>query len=478
MSEQEQHNIEWVSGQSGSTAVQPSLQRKEKQEEVETTNIMYQSEKNPHDFPDGGKDAYITLLGSCIGLIIDFGIANSLGAIESYVTSHQLESVDDTSVSWVFTLHLGVMYFGGVFFGELFDKVGARKMLIAATIFMAVGIFCTAESTKLSHFILSFGITTAIGTSLGMVPLIGVLSHWFLRKRALACSVATIGGLIGSSVFAVMLQSLYLKVGFKWAIRVLGFISLFCMAIAIVLIKQRDMDTKPVDTNDTVVEDSRLQKNELKINPIKATILFFKDALDLSIIKDSRFVTLSLAVFCAEIISMSTLTYLTSYGLDHGISSSNAFLLITVVNVSGIPSRLLSGILADKYGRFNVMIAMSLFTTIVVFGVWLPAKGHLGVLFAFAVLFGVSTSANISLIPATTSQICSAERFGKVYGTLYFVLAFLTILGMYFASLVLDNRSLSDYRNFVVYEGALSVAAIGLWIAARYCSVGMKWCKF
>lgn len=418
----------------------------------------------------------MTLLGSFMGLIIVFGIANSLGAIESYVSTHQLKNVKDTSVSWVFTLHLGVMYFGGVIFGELFDRFGARKALMAATVFLTGGLLLTAQSTELVHFILSFGIMTAIGTSLGMVPLIGVLSHWFLKKRALACSVATIGGLIGSSLFAIMLQKLYNQVGFKWAIRILAFISLGCMSIAICLIKERHMANKPMtpDTEANVFED---------INPEKKTIWqsvasFFKGALDLSIVKDVRFVFLTLAVFFAEIISISSLTYLTSYGLDHGLSESNSYLLITLVNVCGIPSRLLSGVLADKYGRFNVMIVMSILTTIVIYGIWLPAKGNLAIMFVFAVLFGIATSATISLIPASTSQICSAESFGKVYGTLYFFLAFLTILGMYFTSLVLGNRDKENYRNFVIYEGGYSVAAVVCWGLARYYAVGNKWCKF
>lgn len=445
-----------------------------------SSNAMYNSEANPNNFPDGGKDAYLTLLGSFMGLIIVFGIANSLGAIESYVSTHQLLEVKDTSVSWVFTLNLGMMYFGGVVFGELFDRFGAKKALIAATLILTGGLLLTAQSTKLVHFILSFGIMTAIGTSLGMVPLIGVLSHWFLKKRAFACSVATIGGLIGSSLFAIMLQRLYNQVGFKWAIRILALISLFCMTTATLLIKERHMEPpKPLTPSTEPDQDEFYPSTPQTSNGvIKSIGSFFKGALDLSIVKDVRFVFLTLAVFFAEIISISSLTYLTSYGLDHGVNESNAYLLITLVNVCGIPSRLLSGVLADLYGRFNVMIVMSILTTIVIYGIWLPAKGNVTILFVFAVLFGIATSSTLSLIPAATSQICSAESFGKVYGTLYFFLAFLTILGMYITSLVLGDRETSDYRNFVIYEGAYGIAAIGCWGLARYYAVGLKWCKF
>ena len=51
-------------------------------------------------------------------------------------------------------------------------------------------------------------------------------------------------------------------------------------------------------------------------------------------------------------------------------------------------------------------------TTVFIFGLWYPAN-NMALLFAFSILFGISSSAVISLIPACTGQICSAERFAK-----------------------------------------------------------------
>lgn len=429
----------------------------------ESTSLMYGLEKDPDSFPDGGSLANMVVFGSFCGLIADFGIANSLGAIESYVSTNQLLNVDPKSVSWVFSVHLGVMYFGGVFFGQVFDTFGARIPLLAGTLVMCTGLFCTAESRTLWQFILSFSILTALGTSLAMSPLIGALSHWFLKKRAIACSVATVGGLLGGTIFPVMLQNLYGRVGYKWAIRILSFICLACMLVAILLVKER----KPTAENPTAEH----HRHPTGLSSLSA---LFKDSLDFSALKDIKFLSLTLAVFLAETISVTTLTYLASYALSYGLTQSQAFLLLTVVNVSGIPSRLILGVLADKYGRFNVMIFSSLLTTVVVFGLWMPAAGHTAILFAFAVLFGVSTSAVISLIGACTGQICSAEQFGKYYGFVYFQLGFLTILVMYLLSLVIGDGLKSSYRNFVAFEGCLSAGSVVAWLFAKYANVGMR----
>ncbi|ODV79745.1 monocarboxylate permease [Suhomyces tanzawaensis NRRL Y-17324] len=432
---------------------------------------MYGSEPNPEAFPDGGMAANVVLLGSFMGLIADFGIGNSMGAVQTYITTHQLKHVEPTTISWIFSIHLGVMYFGGVFFGELFDLLGAKPPLVAGMLTIGAGLLLTAESTSVGQFILSFSILTALGTSISMSPLIGALSHWFLRKRAMACLIATIGGLVGASVFPVMLQRLYQEAGFKWAMRILALVCMGCMLVAVVLVKER-AESDAGETGEhpparfSVVASAR------------KTARFFRNALDLSILRDSRFVLLTVAVALAELVLVSTMTYFSFYALNKNVLEQSAYLLLTVVNVSGIPSRLAAGILADAYGRFNVMLVSSVITTVLVFGVWLPVGARVAGLFVFATTFGMSTSAVISLIPACTGQICAADRFGKVYGTLYFLLGFLTVAGMAVASVVIGKGSGASLRNFVLYEGVVSATSVVMWVAARYSAVGWRVCKF
>lgn len=424
--------------------------------------IMYAAEKNPEKFPDGGLEAYLVLFGSFFGLIADFGIANSLGAIEAYVSTHQLKDTKRSNVSWVFSLHLGVMYFGGVIFGEVFDRYGARKSLIAGMLTMCLGLMATANLTTMYQFILSFSIVTALGTSLAMSPLIGVLSHWFLVKRGFACSVATVGGLIGSSIFPVMLQKVYTELGFPWAIRIMSFICFACMMVAVFFVKERR-------------DELQAEQTAFKMKDVGPLL---REIFDISVLKDIRFTSLILAIFLVELLSMTILTYLSSFALANGVGELQSYLLITVVNVSGIPSRLISGLLADKYGRFNVMLVTSAVSTVLVFAIFLQAQGNTGLLYAFSVLYGITSSAVLSLIAPCCGQICPASRFGKYYGILYFCLAFLIVAGIYGASLVIGEGSPQDYQNWVIFDGCVGVALIFLWIWARYTNVGFRLCKF
>ncbi|KAJ8143010.1 hypothetical protein OY671_003847 [Metschnikowia pulcherrima] len=448
----------------------------------EPDSPMYSSESNPEDFPDGGVEAYTVLFGGFCGLIADFGIPNGMGAIEAYVSKNQLASLRPSTVSWIFSLHLGTMFFGGVFFGGLFDKYGAKRLLVAGTLLMFAGLMALAESTDLYQFILSFGIVTAVGCSLAMAPLMGVMSHWFLKKRAMACSIAMAGGLVGSSVFVIMLQRLYISVGYKWAIRVLAFVCLACMTVALVLVKERKSTRDLIETPRSTNRTERTSPDGTGITipePAKSWTSSAKRAFpSLAPLRDLRFVSLTLAVFLSELNSMTILTYLASFASAGGVAESKAYLLLTIVSVSGVPARLITGILADKYGRFNVMLITCAFSMIFIWALLTPSNGRLPYLYAFTVLFGISSAAVLSLVAACLGQICPASSFGRHYGVLYFCMAFLIILGMYFTSLVINTGSQHDYKMWIVFEGCISIGSVAAWTWARWCNVGFRVCKY
>lgn len=437
---------------------------------IRTTELMYDQEKDPANFPDGGYQAYLVLFGLFCGLFTSFGVSSSAGAIESYIKTHQLAGVDQTLISWVFSLHMALLYFGGVVFGPVFDRFGAKLPLIIGLVLTTVGLMLLAQLTTLVHFIVSYGVITAIGCLIMMLPTVGAISHWFLRKRAMAALVATIGGMVAGAIFCGVLPKLYESIGFTWAIRTVAFICLGCLILSVIFVKERVMTTSSTTTTPSVNHVNQSWVTELG--------QFCRNLLDLSLLTNPQFLFLAAGSGLAEIVCMSTLTYLSSYAINHDILFAQASLLITIVTVSGIPARMVSGWMADRWGRFNVMVATSILSTIVIFALWFPARGSVAFLYVFGVFFGICSSAVVLLIPACAGQICSADNFGKVYGTLYFVLAFIIMVGMYLALVVISKGSLVDYGHLVLYEGGIGAGSAVAWLLARWLVVGWRWCKF
>jgi len=83
--------------------------------------------------------------------------------------------------------------------------------------------------------------------------------------------------------------------------------------------------------------------------------------------------------------------------------------------------RIISGIVADKVGKYNTFITVCYITGIVVLALWIPATSNT-LIIVFAVLFGFFSGAYISLIAALIVQVSPLPEIGVRTG-LVFLLA-------------------------------------------------------
>ncbi|CAM9020267.1 unnamed protein product [Wickerhamomyces anomalus] len=279
-------------------------------------------EEDASEFPDGGV-AWLVVLGSFLGLIPVFGLLNSIGSIQTYISSNQLSGISGSVTGWIFSIYLAIAGYGCVFSGTLFDRLGRTFPMLIGTILYSVGLFATAECTTVYQFILAFGVCVGLGTALNMTPLIGCVSHFFFKKRALATGIATIGGSVGGIFMPIMLRRLYVNVGYKWAIRILAFICTSCLVSSYLLTRER------------------LSKDEeyKKLPFSKQLTTYFTSSLDFRALRDKRFLFCVLAILFSEMSLTTALTYLPEYALHQGISEDNAYLLVTLMNVVGIFGR-------------------------------------------------------------------------------------------------------------------------------------------
>ncbi|KAH9437021.1 hypothetical protein MCOR02_000682 [Pyricularia oryzae] len=93
--------------------------------------------------------------------------------------------------------------------------------------------------TEFWHFVIAFGLIDGLGTAFMFTPAITAIGHWFRDRRGLATGIASTGGGVGGVVFPLMLSDLFERVGWAWAVRVLGFVSIALAVAANFLIRSR-----------------------------------------------------------------------------------------------------------------------------------------------------------------------------------------------------------------------------------------------
>ena len=337
------------------------------------------------EYPEGGLKAYSVILGSFLGLIVNLGLINSIGAIQAYVSTHQLLNLKATSISWIFSIYLSLAYAGGIITGPIFDKRGPLEILIVATAFIFLGLMGAAQSVEIWQFILSF-ISLGVGSGLGTTPLIVVISHWFCKKSGSFTGFATSGGSIGGLIFPLMLRHTYNVYGYVWAIRILAFMSLGCMVCSIFLVKERFHKVK------TEVIAQQTQKTKFLIQVLM-------DKLKSVSASDFKYIYVILGAFFAELSLILLVTYFPSYAIAQGASESTSLLLLTVWNATGILGRWIPGFVSDIYGRYNVYVFMLILYCLCIFVLLYPFGSSEKILYAFAGVGGYCSGSILGLLP-------------------------------------------------------------------------------
>lgn len=135
----------------------------ENTEVFETSDIADEDEnggkyvdENGRVYPDGGREAWLVVFGSFMGLIPGFGIVNSLGAIESYVSKNQLANVSQSTISWIFSLFLVISSLSCVLTGGYFDRNGATRPMLIGIVFYTAGLVALADCQEVYHLFLLF----------------------------------------------------------------------------------------------------------------------------------------------------------------------------------------------------------------------------------------------------------------------------------------------------------------------------------
>jgi MFS family permease len=93
-----------------------------------------------------------------------------------------------------------MMFFGGPFFGKIFDSYGPRWILLGGSFFHVFGLMMTSLSTQYYQFILAQGIVSALGASAIFYASMSSVGTWFFKKRATAFGIMASGSSLGGVV--------------------------------------------------------------------------------------------------------------------------------------------------------------------------------------------------------------------------------------------------------------------------------------
>ena len=297
------------------------------------------------------------------------------------------------------------------FLGYAFDRVGARKVIVTSLVVVGLATAALGLTFNFIFLLLVFGFVTSISNSGAALARGALLARWFVRKRATVVSVGAVGTSAGSLLLVPFAMFLLQATGGNWRITwaALGLIILV-LAVPLGFLFIRDdpskVGLKPYGEHDPS-EDAAADRSRHRRGPLEV------DAWSESF-RSPPIWQMSGAFFVCGFTTLIMSVHFVPYAIDIGVSPGLAATIFGVMIGLNVLGGLGSGMLADRFGRKN-LLAAAYFIRGCGYIALLLAPSTLG-LWLFAGFAGMSWIATVSLTNTLTADVYGLRALGTISG--------------------------------------------------------------
>ncbi len=382
--------------------------------------------------------AWVVVWATFICLAVIFGVSYSFAA---FFTSFAQEfSAQRADVSWIFGL-CGLVYFIlGVGGGILSDRFGPRLVCVAGMLLIACGLYFTSLAQSLSTIYITYGVVVGLGIALVYTPSIACVQPWFTTRRGLASGIASSG--VGAGTLVVPLLVAYAMTHLAWRE------ALQCLAMGVLVLG--------------VSAALALRRAPRAGSSMGAA----PPGLSLgAALKTPAFGWLYLGTVLGASIMFIPFAHISAAARDLGLEEASAVGLVGLIGIGSLVGRFAIGLLADRLGRVRTLMLMQL-SMGASYLMWLGAHGPIGMAI-FALWFGWSYGAIVSLLPAICMDLFGARAVSGIIGSLYSGAALGNLWGPVLAGAAFDR--MHSYNGVITLCLMIScLATLSCWRILKY----------
>ncbi|KXT10577.1 hypothetical protein AC579_9171 [Pseudocercospora musae] len=384
--------------------------------------------------PDGGITAWLQVLGGYFLFFNTWGLINAFGVFQTYYKEELLPSTPNSTIAWIGTLTSFFLCASPISWGPIFDVGNPRLLVLCGSFFVVFGTMMTSLCNSYYQLILAQGICCGIGGGSLFITATSVLPAYFAKKRALVMGISASGSSLGGIVYPIIFTYVQPSIGFAWAVRIIGFISLLTLVIPCIVIKPR---AKP---------------------PGRRKIF------DTAILREIPFQIMNLATFFGFVGQYIPYFFIEQFAAQHDINLE--FWMLIFLNIGSIPGRIVPSLIADKYFHpLKVLATTTACATILAFS-WIAIKHSTAGLIIWCLLYGFFSGAFVSLQGAA---VASMTKDLRTIGTRFGINMFAGALGILIGSPVGGAIFPESWPGAQTFCGGTLLCAtlsiVGTWIA-------------
>ena len=298
--------------------------------------------------------------------------------------------------------------------GLAFDRLGPRLLMPLGAALVGLGLLLSSISNSLFGLYFSYGIVTALGQgALGFVGHNALISFWFVKRRATAIGIASMGQGVGALVMVPATQMLIDSVGWRWAYIVTGSVMLLILVPANALLQRRapdDVGQFPDGDPPTIAQNpdrrSTMPSKERDWTLREAAHSFPFWCITIG------HLALGTALF---MINTHAIAHFVAVGYEK-LAASFYFGLIGFIRVG---ATILWGSISDRLGRSETY-GLAIFVTVIgVLGmIAMTVDAPLWLVYVTIAVYGIGHSAGNPTYGAVIGDIFSGRKIGLIFGFL------------------------------------------------------------
>lgn len=426
-------------------------------DEKATAGHRVKEEDEVVTYPEGGY-GWVVVASSAAIFFTGWGQANAWGTFQTYyetVYPHTSPAV----ISLIGSLQMAMIEGTGVIVGALLERFGLRKVMVAGATLQVGALLATSFARTVWQLYLAQGLAFGLGAGTLYIVAVSVPGQWFHRKKATAYGVLYMSSGLGGIIWPIALARLLPRIGYGWTMRVILFVSLALILAGCCFIREREIARPPsvvvvaaAVPGSTTTEDEK----EVAAKSSQASWAMYTDV---------NLWYISAGYFIISVGVSSPMYFIGTFAKTVGMSDHLASYLLAMLNASSIFGRTVTGIMADRYGRINVLLLSILSASLTQLLLWTSVRTNAGVI-ALALLYGWFFGGLISLMPALSAQVLGQENLSAKFGVVSAMGGAGQLLGAPVAALWIGDTRAS-YLGTILFSGGFVLASGLLFLYLR-----------
>lgn len=346
-------------------------------------------------------------------------------------------------ISAAMTVGFIVMGISGFAWGTLSDRIGARPVVLMATVLLGAGLLLGSQAHDLLVFQFAYGGLVGAAGGAYFAPIISTTLGWFDKNRSLAVSLVSIGGGIAPMVITPFASYLIQTNGWRSAMLSIAIGALIVIVLAALLIRRAPTVDEPAPAASAAAAQPR------------------QASMGWSALRTPQFIVLASVFFLCCAAHSGPIFHTVSYAMICGASALAAASIYSVEGLAGLFGRLIFGVLADRLGVRKVIVgglvlqAVGIYTYIYV--------SELPQFYALAAVLGLAYGGVMPLYSVLARDYFSPRVMGTVLGGMVMTSSIGMAFGPVGGGWLYDT--FGTYHWLYIASAAIGIAAAALALA-------------